>query len=161
MKDNKVTRIILIAAVVLVWGLIMIRVIGRFSSNDVPLVNNVSYTFEDNKQMTDTFDLLLDYNDPFLGYERIVPPLTNKQTNVTLVNAKVEKKTTQNKPFPRVIYYGLIINKETQKLVAIININGSQILVQQGNEILGVRLLKIENDSILIDYENEKKWICK
>ncbi|MBN2664640.1 MAG: hypothetical protein JXR68_13405 [Bacteroidales bacterium] len=159
MKDNKITQIFLIIVVVIVWGLIMVRVIGNFSSEESSIENNSSVSFPDIDQEEDTSKLLLNYNDPFLEHIDIV---SSQNTKIRLPKTTtVDSNKRFQKSFPKIKYYGLITNKKTLKLVAILNIDGEQYLVQQGQEIFGIKLLEMQNDSILINYENEKKWICK
>lgn len=158
--NSKVSRFVLIAAAVLVWGLIIFKVIGSFSDNEdeVNLVEQVMPDFN-SKQIPDTFNLLLSYSDPFLG--------GNFETKPVYCPKPIERIELSPKPeampkaFPKVKYHGLITNKQTNKLVAIININGKQYLAKQGAVLEEISLIKMHNDSILIANGQTKKWILK
>jgi len=158
--NSKLSRILLLVAAIIVWGLIVYKVIVSFSDNKTSeaIIKNNSPAAS-TKQMPDTFSLLLNYADPFLsgGFEaKQETPRPAVQTIST--PPKPVDETAKMSP---VKYYGLITNKKTQKLVAIVNIGGKQYLAKQGNIINEITILKMTNDSILITYGHAKKWIHK
>ncbi|MBN1462688.1 MAG: hypothetical protein JXQ69_09370 [Paludibacteraceae bacterium] len=157
--NSKFTRISLFVAAIVVWGLIIYKITISFSTDHNQKIISKLLPISPNRQMPDTFCLMLNYPDPFLGggFETKKEIIPRPSTRIT----SVPKTEVSSIPMPQVKYYGLITNKKTQKLVAIINIAGKQYLAKEGNVINDVTLLKMTNDSILIAHEQTKKWIHK
>jgi hypothetical protein len=157
---SKWTRILLLVAVMVVWGLIVFRIVSHFSDNDMNInsqLNEVPLTR--NVQMPDTFHLLLNYPDPFTGAIEQKSPKQSISCNYKPKKQDVAPPTST--PMPTVKYYGFVSNKNTNKLVGIVYIGGKQFLAKQGDICNGVSLIKMTNDSILVSYEKSKKWISK
>lgn len=158
--NNKVTRIFLLAAALVVWGIIVYRLIVSFSDKSDGTIISNNHPTTSTKQMPDTFSLLLNYADPFLASTTLSHQKI-QSTKPIVRSASIPKQEKATTPIPLVKYYGLITNKKTQKLVAIINISGKQYLAKQGEVINNITILKMYNDSILINYGQNKKWIHK
>lgn len=160
---SKATRIFLAVAALLVWGLIIYRMIVGINENNTETPEFAILTDTTVKaNIPDTFSLLLNYSDPFLSgkiesKQEIICP---KPTKATMVSAPVKSQAISI-PFPSIKYCGLITNKQTNKLVAIINISGSQYLAKQGDRIENIVVERMYNDSILINNGQTKKWIRK
>ncbi len=164
--NKKYTRIILLCAVALVWGIVIFQIKNYFTQNDPINNTNKGIPIADNK--TDSisiFNLLFNYQDPFL--DRKLTPSKEVSNTVSIVHhSPVIVKNTESNPqtkteMPAIKYFGSISNSETKKLVAIVNIAGKQCIAKQGDLIDNISILKVEHDSILIAYEKSKKWIHK
>jgi type II secretory pathway component PulC len=160
--NSKWTKIFLIFAVLVVWGLIIFKIISHFNNQgNGEIIDNRAINLSTN-QKTDTFNLLLNYPDPFLYTLRIENNQSHSGSKSKLSSSpKVIKEPKPVLPIPVIKYFGLITNKKTQKLVAIINIAGKQYLAKQGETFNGVSVLKMFNDSILINYDQQRLWIRK
>lgn len=159
--NNKFTRSLLIIGAVAVWGIIIFKIIGYLNNDDTAESNFTAVKKSEISQIPDTVKLLLNYPDPFLGGKIEQEPAKNYEVVQTAKVVKTSPEPVAAKPLLNIKYFGLITNKQTQKLVAIININGKQYLAKPGDNLDQVMLLKMYNDSILITHESTKKWIRK
>ena len=111
----------------------------------------------------DSFKLKLNYKDPFLKgviYKSSAILQNGITQNITPVVKQV-KNTTTVIAWPKLIYKGTIKNKNSNKLIAILEINGNEALLKEGDEYMQVDLLKIYSDSAFVGFEKEKKFIVK
>lgn len=127
MKQKKMVYV-LGAAVLVVWGLIIYRIVSSVSGNDGYVVATTSpvikEAYNDYTTSADTTRLSMNYRDPFSGPGR-------KDTIVKLnlkpianhISAPV--KAPQNWSFVR--YSGFIRNPGSKKLIAMLTINLSLI----------------------------------
>ena len=157
MKNKKVTYI-LIPAVALVWGLIIYKVFyyvkaePDFSSN-VQIMPVKAKKIE----FADTFSLINDYPDPFLD-TRYGGYLSENSSGQKKVRQKIEK-VEQN--WPEISLGGIIVNNKTNKQNICISINRKNLLLTVGEEKEAIRLVKIYNDSVLVEFCGEEKIITK
>lgn len=174
MKDNKYAPYILGFILLIVWGLVFYKiyqaVYGGQEHFDIPEYDHLP-VFEE-KQKENTYTLLVDYKDPFLGKrfnyssnESTRPRTTNsKNTNTRpKVNQQTPKKVIENapkKPFPLFVYQGFqIMNADT---VALIKVNSQFYpIARKGNVFQGVEVKKIYKDSIQVQFGNEQQTFLK
>ncbi|MFA6924756.1 MAG: hypothetical protein WC223_10955 [Bacteroidales bacterium] len=155
---NKKSLYFLIPLVVIVWGLIVYKIINN--KNEDYSTTNIAHNLKNNQEtqnITDTFKLLADYNDPFLGKiapVRVISKIQKKQSP-----PKVEEKKLLN--WPKIVYGGIIKNKSSNKTVIIVNINGIGKLMSEGEIFNNIRIKKIYKDSIIAEFNNETKKIVK
>jgi hypothetical protein len=160
-KNKKLTYL-LICAVAAVWGIILYRVFFNEAADEYEPTNQHSQIEKDPYDQyvarEDTFRLVLNYRDPFLG---------------TLQNDVVDKSTSAISPqvnipvapppppidWSFVKYSGYVVNPKTKTLVSIISVNGVERMIAEGETFGGVRLLKNKRDSILISWQGKNKHI--
>ena len=150
MKKNTKTYVLL-GIVALIWGIIGYRIISAISSDPEPQTTAVNADFKPLPvQEKETFTILADYRDPFLG---TLPKKT----------AKKVKRSTKPKapPAPEIAiaYTGFVADKEAKDNIFFVTINGQQHLMSSGNEIDKVKLLSGNASSIKIRYNNKTKTI--
>jgi len=158
--NKKNLRIILIIVVALIWVAAIYRIFS-FSNNDgidreiqIPTEKESTegYMFQD------TFKLYADYRNPF--------HTTYYASNTTSPQRSKLKKVVQpkiDKPikWPSVIYNGRVKSQDTKKEVALVQINNQEYMMQIGEIISDVTLLKLTNDFIEVSYENQTQTIRK
>jgi len=161
-KNKKLTYL-LICAVAAVWGIIIYKVLFNETEADYePKFNVVKEAQEPYDQYLakeDTFKLVLNYRDPFLGGVSVVTE--NKSTGAV---ASVQANFNPTPPPPPIDwgvirYSGYIINPTTKKLVAILTVNGRERMISEGQSFEGVKLLQNRKDSVLVSWQGKKKYI--
>lgn len=162
MKNKKVTYI-LITAVAAVWGIIFYWLFAATQQTEdvgsLPLSKPTKYESLDDYRTKDTFTLALNYRDPMLG--GIEP---KKEPFIA--------KTTPNPPLPVYNSYeqpiinndiikftGYIYDQPQKRMAAIINLNGNELMLSEGQTLSGLKIIKNFKDSVKISYKNKTKFI--
>lgn len=152
---NKKFLYILLPAVLVIWGSIFYKIYTSVKGTDIPeSLASMKNMKEEPQEKEDTFSLLLNYRDPFLGKHGGV-------VNRPAIKASDEKTKVQKIQWPNIIYHGFIKNKSTKKVLALLEINGRESNIAAGNTIEGVSVKKIFKDSIIVAFKGEKKTIKK
>jgi len=147
----------LIPVVLLVWGYIGYSIFnyGETEEEIAPIKVGTIISDESNSQRKKV--LLLNYKDPFLKGN-----LYKKSKSVNAVSNKAPiKKVEVPIDWGQVTYNGFIHNNKNQKKVALLNINGRQVLAKVGEQINELIIKSIRQDSILIQKTNASKWFTK
>jgi hypothetical protein len=141
-----------------VWGMIVYKVFFRTNAPEDPVAFVPNKTIKKSAAtLPDTFELYLNYADPFLKNEKRVIP-TNPPATKKAVGAK-PRKSVVTVNFPAVKYDGLIKKQENE--LAIVSINGSSHFMKTGETANEVKLIRICNDSIIVSFQNQKRTIKK
>lgn len=156
-----------------VWGGIFYRFFAALNdSNDtnIPMRSQIK-KIEPLETPQDTFVLLANYKDPFLG--RAIPIALNynnegsQQVRPIFKNIKKKVQPTPapipviQVQWPSLKYIGVIQNKNTEKLVGILQVNGQEQMVKTNDMAMGVKILSIHKDTIALTYQNDKKTLYK
>ena len=159
MLKNKKTLYVLVPLVLIIWGVIGNRIYQSMKDD------NPGYYMEQASSKPvievlepDTFSIIAEYRDPFLGRIRSSKPKT--------VQSKKKPTPIKKKPepilrWPSITYGGMIRNQKTGKLVAMIKINGKDNLLSVGNVVSEVRLVQVYPDSIKVALGNVEKMVVK
>lgn len=158
--SNKKLNYALLALVVILWGGIMYKF---FFKNTAEVSSNLNPLVESPKETTvvlkkETYDLLLNYPDPF-----DVKRAENKPKKKPVLAKKTLKQRIQPKyiQWPTLNYYGMAKNKETNEKIAIIGINGQSVLLSEKSSKKDVMIDVIYNDSVVVVFAGVKKTIVK
>jgi len=158
MKSKK-SLYILLAAVVVIWGLIIYRIIANVSFS-ADILQNFSNTIRPiNMQVKlDSFSIQANYRDPFLG------KYIKKEKKNPVINKGVKKVVKQPiiniiKPKYNVRYKGIIANKASKSALAILTIDGKELLMQKKDKYKDLTLLSIAKDSVLIGAPNGNFYV--
>jgi hypothetical protein len=156
MKNKKMIYLLGLV-VVIVWGIIIYRIIeAAVGSDDTVLPNStkvVKELYNDYTTTKDTSHLLLNYRDPF-GLK--------KQADTTQYIAKRSHRAQVFKPvinWSFIKYSGYIRNPGTKKIIAILSINGKNVMLTEGETSGNVKLLKNMRDSVKINFNGNVKFI--
>jgi len=167
--NKKKVNYILIPLVLLIWGGVIYTAINGLSNNDDGYVINQALPEVNMDQIkSDSFTLLANYRDPFLKRRYYSTTSTKNRSSTTngsksITNlkktSKVEKKETMNWNF--ISYHGKIKNQQTTKNVGMLTIKGKDYLINEGETIEEVRLVKLLEDSIKVSYRENYAYIKK
>jgi len=161
---NKQTTYLLICAVLLVWGIIVYRVFfNQVEEERAGIIASGKTNPEpyDKYLVTnDTFQLALDYRDPFLGKAvNVVSTEKNSMPNQVFPAIPTPKPIASALHWETIRYSGYITNPVTKKMVAILTVNGIERMTAEGESFQGVKLLKNKKDSILVSWMGKQKYI--
>ncbi|MGL5890719.1 MAG: hypothetical protein ACRC3B_12580 [Bacteroidia bacterium] len=161
---SKRTTYLLMAVVAGIWGLIGWKVWkGLQGDDDLALPAERVVQSGKKNQLSDSFELIANYRDPFLGR-------TMQQTSTvaaTTVRTTGTAKTTITKPEPPVntwpeIRYGGFIKKSGQENAAgFLIINGSSEIVTRGQKIQDITIVQLWRDSVAVMRGKERRIIKK
>ena len=159
MKNRKLL-FVLVPAVLFVWGAIAYTVIVQMKGPEseseltvLPELNTQSDT------LTGYYNLLANYRDPFLSsvsVEDKEEKFDRSRLNRPLIEVPAIPRQIQ---WPMVEYGGLISNNE--KWLALIRMNGTNYLMNEGDIQQQLLLISAYKDSIQVEYQREKKIILK
>lgn len=153
-KNNKTTVYILLPAVIVIWGLIVYRIFGNpaatnFKIKEKPLqfgkVKDEMNNYKD-------FDLILNYEDPFLGNHERKAKINDKHSTPQI-------REEQQPAWPSVTYQGCI--GDNHGFLAHLTVNNQIFLSGTGQLTEDIDLLKIRQDSILVKFNREQQWFKK
>ena len=165
MLKNKKIIYILLPAVLLIWGIIIFRIIKGVN----PDINSEQIEFIANNNIetevfTDTFKIIADYRDPFLG--KIISNqnkkiFTNKNTNKNTNKKPVEEiKPEFFEQLPAMRYKGSIKNKKDNSFLAIIQFKNKKTLMRKNEVRKDVKVIAIFADSVMIEF-NDRMYTLK
>ena len=140
---------VLLAAVIAIWGIIGYQIFSKLNSNvEIAAKNSVIEKYEPkNIEKRVAYSVNETYRDPFLG--------TIKTKKKAIKRKKSIKKTDPTKPFPNIIYNGVVNGGGAQSYV--VTINGKQELFKLRETIKGIKLVKATTEKITVQFNNESK----
>jgi hypothetical protein len=157
MKQKKMTNILGLL-VLLVWGLIIYRVVmsmaGDNGARAPALQPLVKEAYNDYSATKDTCKLRLNYRDPFSAAPKdtvVLPKLRSLGKPAALPQPVIN--------WGAIKYSGFIRNPKSHKLLAIMVVNGKNIMLAEGEIADEVKLLKNLKDSVKISYKNKTRFI--
>lgn len=103
--------------------------------------------------------LTFDYRDPFASLQN-VETITRHEGPSYLSNplpAPTLVKPLVN--WAAITYTGYINNLNTKQKLAMITLNGKELMLAEGQSLSGIKLLKHAGDSIKVVYQKETKYI--
>lgn len=157
---NKKLLYILIPLAILVWGYVIFMIFNASSSSETIILSDKSRLPFQMKDTTrgESFIILANYRDPFLG--KIYRP-RNRITKTKIIKKAIPKKIEPVIRWPNIRYGGIIVNKKTQKKVALVRINENDYLMQEKDVNQGVELKKMYPDSVQLIYQQKTRTIWK
>lgn len=149
---NKKNIYFLLPAVLIIWGLLSYRVYTSLSPTKTVAENNLPTTqFKPQEISTaETFTISTEYRDPFLG------TVTKKPKTKTQKRSKKINVTPQ-KPFPTIVYKGVVAAKGKKEQVFIISINGQQHFFKKNSTKNEVKLVRGTSSEIVVRFQGQKK----
>jgi hypothetical protein len=161
---SKRTTYLLMAVVAGIWGLIGWKVWkGLQGDDDFSLPAERVVQSKKKNQLSDSFELIANYRDPFLGKTSVSAPAVSTPA----VRTTPTEKTTINKPEPPVntwpeIRYGGFVKKSGQENGAgFLIINGSSEIVTRGQTIQNITIVQLWRDSVQVMRGKERRIIKK
>jgi len=168
MKKN--LKYILIPLVLLIWALVFYEFFS-YSGSDTQL-SNIPQKKPPTKNLvsdTITYELDLDYPDPFLKNSGLITELSDQATTMPMPTPQIVPAkpivhiTNQLPEYKRktILYGGQVINEKNKQITAILKIDGKNKLMSAGEEINSVKIIKIFPDSIIVSENQENRTILK
>ncbi len=152
---NKKLAYILLPVVLLVWGIVGYKLYVKFFGEEDFIVANTEIVSEDKANaITDHFEIENNYRDPFLGNavrEAVVStqPVTAPLQRQTVVIPPVMKPVVY---WPAIKVGGLVNDKKFMGIIS-----GKSVLLDKGEQALGVTFVKSNKDSVWFKFSNEQK----
>lgn len=165
MKNRK-TAWILLPGVLLIWGFLGWKLYAAINSNDevTAVASDTLPVNQVQAAVPDTYQLLLDYPDPFLGSK--LPTSTNYRTSDK--HSTTSPKETPHIPeitvaasWPDVAYSGLVFSQSEGKMLGFLTIDGKSNFVQNGDVIGEVVVKKLWKDSVSITWNKQTRVFRK
>ncbi|GAB3909911.1 hypothetical protein [Mucilaginibacter boryungensis] len=158
MKSKKMTYVLGLLVLV-VWGMIIYRIFTSIADHDDSKTastaqSTIKEPYNDYSATKDTGKLMLNYRNPFSAVAKdtvVLPKLKS------LINPKNLPQTVVNWGFIK--YSGFIRNPKSNKLIALMVVNGKNIMLAEGETAEDVKLLKNFKDSVKISYKNKTRFI--
>jgi len=157
MKNKKMVYLLGLV-VVLLWGFIIYKLFDAASGGDtdtgVVADQPKKEVYNDFAVVEDTTHLLLNYRDPF-GIVKRKDTVTVKKSRAKINVLSV--KSAINWSFIK--YSGFVRNPDSKKIIALLSINGKNVMMTEGETSGSVKLLKNMRDSIQVFYSGQTKFI--
>jgi len=158
---NKKVNYLLVVLVAAVWGVIGYRVFGALQWDDdtAPAVKRSTRkeVYNDYAIPRDTEQLHQNYRDPFGMVKAKDTVVKQERPHVATVTIPKVQAAPVNWDFIR--YVGYIRNPGSNKLIAMIHLNGQELMLSEGETAAQLKLLKNLRDSIKINYNGKTKFI--
>ncbi|RQO80222.1 hypothetical protein DBR40_00975 [Pedobacter sp. KBW01] len=158
MKSKKMTYL-LICCVAGVWGIIFYRVFDGLAAEDSAPLNSRTIKepyFNMVDHAKDPVILEMGYSDPFALANSAPEPIVKSAISV-LPSLPSPMKPQVN--WSGIIYSGQIYNRAEKRQVAIINVNGKEVMLSEGEGANGLKFIKRVGDSIKVEYQHATKFL--
>ncbi len=159
--QNRAGTIFLFVVVLAIWGIIAFKIYdyikggnAEAGSGRLPDKSEQGETF-----IVDSFALLPDYRDPFLGYEN---PVKRKIVPVPVnIHKPLDVPPVKAMQWPPVLYKGLVYNEDTKTKAGLVNISGKSKMVSEGDTFKLLVVVSVTRDSILLKMQKNKRAFYK
>lgn len=158
MKSKKTTYL-LICCVAGIWGIILYRVFAGLAAEDnMPVSSRIIKEpyFNMIDHAKDLVTLVMDYSDPF-ALTASAPEPVAKPAAPIIPSTPAPFKPQVN--WSGIIYSGQIYNRAEKRHVAIISVNGQEVMLSEGESANGLKFIKRIGDSIKVEYQNATKYL--
>lgn len=150
MKNRKLLYILL-PAVVIIWGLILVKVLSWMNGDKQEQAISVSLPpGRGSNAVPDTFSLQLNYADPFT----LQPVFRgSEQYPGTVVKAVIK--------WPDVMHFGTLTTGKHRTQFATLQINGVVRLMKPGDTCCGIQLMKVKCNAVVLRYHGSERTISR
>jgi hypothetical protein len=158
MKSKKMTYL-LICCVAGVWGVIFYRVFDGLAAEDSAPLNSRTIKelyFNMTDHAKDPVILEMDYSDPFALANSAPEPLVKLAGPVSPPMPMPIKPQVN---WSGIVYSGQIYNRAEKRQVAIISINGKEVMLSEGERANGLKFIKRIGDSIKVEYQHATRFL--
>lgn len=158
--NQKNIKILLLAAVAGIWGIILYRVFSGMGNDDVrePIQKlSVRPILEDT---VSSFELLANYDDPF-GADGSLTKEGISTDSASVDNFSITAPTAPPPPpdLSFIKYEGMLLNAVTKKKTAILTLHGKETMLPVGKLASGIQLMEVLKDKVKIKYWGTTFWI--
>lgn len=161
---KKKINIVLILVVLGLWGSIIYKTVYKYiaAPETVTEKSSSSHTVISSQINKDTFSIKTIARDPFLNkqIQQTVSSTANQNAAVRIAPRTVKPKIVVEKPkqlaiWPNMSYHGYI--QDSKGEMVILKINAKMFRLRKNDLAEGITIKKISKDSLLLDFNNEKK----
>ncbi|HKG05290.1 MAG TPA: hypothetical protein VKB19_02475, partial [Pedobacter sp.] len=147
-----------------VWGMVLYRVFASVWADEQNIVSPVNAHLSKKmplpEVMPDTFELLLNYPDPFTGETPEVIDLNPKGTGKLRQNATANlPQVTPFNPLDHMKYLGYVADGKGNHRVAIISYQGQERMLKEGDTISRVKIIKIGKNAATASYAGKTRLL--
>lgn len=161
MKKKK-TLYLMLPLIILVWGVVFYQLFSYFFSSPTYANEIVKEVINIDEIKQDTFSIVADYRDPFLGKKARFKKQANSSSSTKNNSRKmVENQDKSEKPWPLITYNGMIKNNNSDRRVGIIKISGKEYLIKEKDVVSEVTILSINKNIVEVRFQKENKTITK
>lgn len=143
----------------MIWGTVLYKLFfDKFREQELPdeiVVTAKSNSFSSGQ---DTFSIVANYRDPFLGN---VTASENHGNNSIIKKPAILPIEDIVLQWPTLIYGGMIKNQQSSKQLALVKVNGKEIILKEGEMAGSVEIVKIFKDSVEVRMGKAVKVIRK
>ena len=149
----------LVPVVLGIWGYIGWKIYDGMQGDDAAALPALAAPAAGGTRMVpDTFQLVANYRDPFLG--KVEAPRTNISNSNAPKAPQLPKPPAPTASWPSITYGGMIKKKEGPPF-ALLTVAGSDYLVKAGEKAGDVQVISISRDSIFVAWGKEKRGVRK
>lgn len=166
MTAKKKINIVLIIVVLGLWSTVAYKTVSQYFFSKELVANKTQLNDELNLNQInkDTFNLEKVARDPFLNRQNQTDSFVSKKYYSKKPNAKNKINPIVFKPkviinWPLISYHGYIRSKEKNEELILVKIDKRLYKLRKDDEIEGVTVKKVYNDSIELNFNKEKKII--
>lgn len=150
----------MIVTVLIIWSYILLKIIGIRKSNPVKDNTIQRENIEITNLVEDTIKLLLDYPDPFIA-QAVSRQKVNQDIKSRQLRKETEKEAITVKPWPNIIYGGMISQVGDTSSVGIFTLDNKKFICCNSDSAGAVKVHLITSDTLFISFNNTIKSIAK
>ena len=162
MKNKKLSWILL-PAVLGIWAVIGWKVYAAMRNDESPFTDTgtAGISNADSPALPDTYELVLDYRDPFLDKPAPVKIQPSRHVVQGTTPVKPSRDSSATVSWPAISYYGLVRQPESGKTVGFLAVNGSSCFIRSGDNVGNILVGRINADSVEVIMGKLKKFVRK
>ena len=146
--------------ILLVWGFVFSQRYGYFFSEPTFVHEQLEEKVNISEIKQDTFSIVADYRDPFLG-KRITLKKRTYLASTTNKNSSRKKTVNPEMAWPTITYNGMIKNNNSDRRVGIVKVNGNEYLVKEKDVVSEITIVSIGKNSVNVRFQKENRTITK
>jgi len=149
---NKKSIYILLPLVLLVWGAVLFQVFSFTKSDEIIPITNSEFTIKPLKiNQRQSFDININYRDPFLGKAYVA-----QNTAVVKVNHTKSAKVVKPKEtlvWPTILYKGMISDTKAKNTIFMLIIDNKNYYMKIGETENEILLKSGDKESVYVKYK--------
>jgi len=171
MKKNKKILYFMIPLILLVWGVVFSQLYSFFFAKPITVVQEPESIINIDEIKEETFSIIADYRDPFLGNKvrvsrsrsvSVSTGTSRQQSNSQRGQNTSRKVESIQQPWPSILYMGMIKNKDNlDRKVIFVKIDNKEYKVKEGDVVNFVTINEINKEFIKVSFQKETKTITK
>lgn len=158
LRKKTVVNISLVVVLSAVWGWIIYSTFAEPDAAEDLHAGMVTPPKPNSKEATKTYELQLDYRDPFLKGTSQRQAAANTPPNPR-IQKPVKPAPKSTKVWPQMEYHGIVSNQDRGKKLGLISIDQQSHLLHGVMDIGEIRIRSYNADSVIVAYGEETKTL--